>query len=381
MPRRPRPDFVNRLAEAGRRFSASSGGEEATISIILDGENAWEHFEGGGRPFLRALYGKLVSHPELRPVTMSEAAARPGAPLNGIFPGLVDRRQLLHLDRPRGRPARLAAAARRAADVRPRVGDVHPADGPRAGVQGAADRRRQRLVLVVRRRPLVRPRPRVRRAVPAPPAERLSDARAAGAGGALRDQHQHQPCAALSVVAARRASCTRRWTAGRPATSSGCRPAWWRPTPPAGTMTGGERREPEVRTLLFGFDLEHLYLRLDLSGPAAPEAGAGPAVQRQLHRPRRPTRLVVMGPHLGPGRRAPPEGCRRQLGARSPAAPGASRRRRSSKRPCRSRTWVCGPTQPLRLLRDDSQRTRSNWSAIPPTGRWRAPFRNPPSKN
>ena len=50
-------DFVNRLVEAGRRFSAASGGEEATIPIILDGENAWEHFEGGGRPFLRALYG------------------------------------------------------------------------------------------------------------------------------------------------------------------------------------------------------------------------------------------------------------------------------------------------------------------------------------
>ena len=50
-------DFVNRLVEAGRRFSESSSGEEATISIILDGENAWEHFEGGGRPFLRALYG------------------------------------------------------------------------------------------------------------------------------------------------------------------------------------------------------------------------------------------------------------------------------------------------------------------------------------
>ena len=33
-------------------------------------------------------------------------------------------------------------------------------------------------------------------------------------------------------------------------------------------MTGGEHREPEVRTLLFGFDLERLYLRLDLSGPA-----------------------------------------------------------------------------------------------------------------
>ena len=80
-------DFANRLAEAGRRFSAGSGGEEATISIILDGENAWEHFEGGGRPFLRALYAKLSSHAELRTVTMSEAAASSPRALSGIFPG------------------------------------------------------------------------------------------------------------------------------------------------------------------------------------------------------------------------------------------------------------------------------------------------------
>ena len=48
-------DFVSRLAEAGRRYRERTGGGEALIPIILDGENAWEHFEGGGRPFLRAL--------------------------------------------------------------------------------------------------------------------------------------------------------------------------------------------------------------------------------------------------------------------------------------------------------------------------------------
>ena len=36
--------------------ASRTGGGEALIPIILDGENAWEHFEGGGRPFLRALY-------------------------------------------------------------------------------------------------------------------------------------------------------------------------------------------------------------------------------------------------------------------------------------------------------------------------------------
>ncbi len=112
-------DFVNRLTEAGRRFSSSSDGEEATIAIILDGENAWEHFEGGGRPFLRALYGKLASHPELRPVTMSEAAAQPGRPLTSIFPGSwIDGNFFIwigHADDIRG----WRQVARGASDVRP----------------------------------------------------------------------------------------------------------------------------------------------------------------------------------------------------------------------------------------------------------------------
>ena len=60
-------DFVSRLVDAGRRYHAErAGGGDAVISIILDGENAWEHFEGGGRPFLRALYGRLArATPEL----------------------------------------------------------------------------------------------------------------------------------------------------------------------------------------------------------------------------------------------------------------------------------------------------------------------------
>jgi alpha-amylase/alpha-mannosidase (GH57 family) len=80
-------DFVHRLVEGGRRFSAATGGAEATVFVILDGENAWEHYEGQGRPFLRALYGTLQSHPELRTVTMSEACAGGGQRLPSVFPG------------------------------------------------------------------------------------------------------------------------------------------------------------------------------------------------------------------------------------------------------------------------------------------------------
>ena len=80
-------DFVGRLVEAGRRYSARTGGGEAVIPIILDGENAWEYYEGQGRPFLRALYRALGNHPELRTVTMSEATRGASTPLAGIFPG------------------------------------------------------------------------------------------------------------------------------------------------------------------------------------------------------------------------------------------------------------------------------------------------------
>ena len=41
-------DFLWRVRESGRRFAENTGGEDATITVILDGENAWEHYAGGG---------------------------------------------------------------------------------------------------------------------------------------------------------------------------------------------------------------------------------------------------------------------------------------------------------------------------------------------
>ena len=80
-------NFVHRLATAGARYTARTNGGEATIFVILDGENAWEHYEGQGRPFLRALYRRLASHPQLKTVTMAEACAAPKDTLPSIFPG------------------------------------------------------------------------------------------------------------------------------------------------------------------------------------------------------------------------------------------------------------------------------------------------------
>jgi alpha-amylase/alpha-mannosidase (GH57 family) len=80
-------DFTRRLVEAGRRYAAATGGGDATVFVILDGENAWEHYDGQGRPFLRALYRRLGDHPELRTVTMGEACAGATEVLPSIFPG------------------------------------------------------------------------------------------------------------------------------------------------------------------------------------------------------------------------------------------------------------------------------------------------------
>ncbi len=49
--------------------------EPHVVSIILDGENCWEHYERDGVPFLTALYQGLVSRPALKTVTPAEYLA------------------------------------------------------------------------------------------------------------------------------------------------------------------------------------------------------------------------------------------------------------------------------------------------------------------
>jgi alpha-amylase/alpha-mannosidase (GH57 family) len=51
-------------------------GQDAVVSIILDGENAWEYYPQSGREFLRRFYDALQNTPGMEAVTISETIAR-----------------------------------------------------------------------------------------------------------------------------------------------------------------------------------------------------------------------------------------------------------------------------------------------------------------
>jgi alpha-amylase/alpha-mannosidase (GH57 family) len=51
-------------------------GRDAVVSIILDGENAWEYYPKSGREFLRRFYDELQRDAGVEAVTISEAIAR-----------------------------------------------------------------------------------------------------------------------------------------------------------------------------------------------------------------------------------------------------------------------------------------------------------------
>ncbi|MBU1236844.1 MAG: glycoside hydrolase [Gammaproteobacteria bacterium] len=55
----------------------SSRSEQPVVSIILDGENAWEHYPYNGYFFFEDLYGLLEKHPRIRTTTYAEILARP----------------------------------------------------------------------------------------------------------------------------------------------------------------------------------------------------------------------------------------------------------------------------------------------------------------
>jgi hypothetical protein len=66
--------LIGNIKEAAR--PVLENGRDAVVSIILDGENAWEYYPKSGREFLRRFYDGLQREPGLEAVTISEAIAR-----------------------------------------------------------------------------------------------------------------------------------------------------------------------------------------------------------------------------------------------------------------------------------------------------------------
>lgn len=76
-------DLVGDLIEIGADLQADKG----CVSIILDGENPWEHYRDDGRPFLDALYARLSAAEELRSNTPSRIAAELTSRLDHLHSG------------------------------------------------------------------------------------------------------------------------------------------------------------------------------------------------------------------------------------------------------------------------------------------------------
>jgi alpha-amylase/alpha-mannosidase (GH57 family) len=68
--------FVENVVKLGR----SSGYPRPVVTVVLDGENPWENYEGGGDEFLKELDSAIAAEPELECCLASELASESGWP-------------------------------------------------------------------------------------------------------------------------------------------------------------------------------------------------------------------------------------------------------------------------------------------------------------
>ena len=85
-------DFMRRLADIRTQLETQRAFDDPArppvVSVILDGENAWEHYPNDGKDFLRALYRNLSTSDFVTTITPSEYLDRFGQPdsLDEVFP-------------------------------------------------------------------------------------------------------------------------------------------------------------------------------------------------------------------------------------------------------------------------------------------------------
>jgi len=80
-------DFILRIKESAQPLL--NKGISPVVSVILDGENAWEYYPQSGREFLRGLYAGILADKSFEALTVSEAIGREPSPakLESVFPG------------------------------------------------------------------------------------------------------------------------------------------------------------------------------------------------------------------------------------------------------------------------------------------------------
>ena len=65
-------DFIDRIHAIRAALIAKGASDPHLVSVILDGENAWENYDNDGKEFLNSLYSGLSADPLIRTVTPSE---------------------------------------------------------------------------------------------------------------------------------------------------------------------------------------------------------------------------------------------------------------------------------------------------------------------
>ncbi len=82
-------DFMARLRDINDALDAAAVAGPKVVSVIVDGENAWEHYENDGIDFLNALYSRLVDSDFVQTITPSallEQYPTESQPLPDVFP-------------------------------------------------------------------------------------------------------------------------------------------------------------------------------------------------------------------------------------------------------------------------------------------------------
>ena len=84
-------DFMARIHAIRDQLIAEDAEGPHLVTVILDGENAWEHYENDGKAFLQTLYTELAGDQSIKTVTPSEYLelfpAEPSREIEELWPG------------------------------------------------------------------------------------------------------------------------------------------------------------------------------------------------------------------------------------------------------------------------------------------------------